>query len=35
MKTVTARGTELLSLEKVRVTRYRYRATIPAPWTLK
>src|ERR1700722_2134525 len=34
-KPVTAGGIELFSLGTVRVTRYRYRATIPAPWTLE
>jgi RNA-directed DNA polymerase len=34
-KPVTAGGTELFNLETVRVTRYRYRATIPAPWALE
>jgi hypothetical protein len=34
-KPVTAGGIELFNLEAVRVTRYRYRATIPGPWALE
>ena len=32
-KPINVDGTELFNLEKVGVTRYRYRGSIPTPWT--